>query len=688
MSPTVAPSTPPAAPLGTGAPACTIAVIGNPNTGKSTVFNGLTGARQHVGNYPGITVERKQGLCRFGDGVATVIDLPGTYSLSAASPDEEIVLRVLRGEAEEVPRPDSVICVVDASNLRRNLFLVSQVGETGLPVVVALNMMDEAEARGIRIDVAELSKRLGVPVIPTVATKGKGIEELKAAARAAASTVAPVPWPDKVLSAAGGAGGLRRLFDGGGEELRAAGLDPAGVEATTRYAFIDRLLEGVATKATQPRGYAVDAILTHRFFGLVIFVALMFGVFSSIYWLAAPLMDGIEGLFKLLSQWAGAKLEGREMVKALVTDGIIAGVGGVVVFLPQILILFFFIAVLEDTGYMARAAFLMDKVFSWTGMNGKCFVPMLSSFACAVPSILATRTIDDPKARLSTILVSPLMSCSARLPVYVLFISAFIAPRWGSLWAGAALFGMHVLGLAVAIPVALVINRLILKGTSIPFLLEMPPYRRPSLRNVLLRMWQSGREFIARAGTVIFAMSILIWAMLYFPHPPSVQERVTAELASRGVTDEAVVEREVKSAYLEQSLMGRGGKAVQPVFGPAGFDWKITVAVLAAFPAREVLVSTLGIIYASEEKEDDEAATQQALAQKLGEAAWPDGRKVYTPAVAAALMVFFAFCLQCMSTITVIAKESGWRWASFAFFYMTGLAWIGAVLTYQLGSRL
>ncbi len=683
----------------------TVAVAGNPNTGKSTLFNGLTGAGQQVGNYPGITVQRKTGRCRFGEREATVVDLPGTYSLAAASPDEEVVLDALTGHIEGTPKPDVVICVVDATNLRRNLFLVSQIAEVGVPLVVALNMTDEAEAMGIRIDARRLSERLGVPCVATVAARGLGLDELKAAVATALDSPGkfpPVAWPAAVLSAARTLGGngesLRLLFDvdsplvaarGMGasqsqahEALRAAGLDPLSIEASTRYAHIDRLIDGISTKAGPKRGYRADAVLTHRVWGLLIFAALMFVVFSSIYWIAQPAMDGIEALFKWLASAAGAKLASKPMLQSLVSNGIIGGVGSVIIFLPQILILFFFVAVLEDSGYMARAAFLMDKVFAWTGLNGKCFVPMLSSFACAVPAILATRTIDDPKARISTILVSPLMSCSARLPVYVLMIGAFVEPNYGALAAGAALFGMHVLGLAVAIPIAFVINRFLLKSKPLPFLLEMPPYRRPRAKGVFLRMWRSGWEFTARAGTVIFAFSIVIWALMYFPRPPEVRERVTAELAARGVTEEKAVEREVDSAYLNQSLLGRMGKGAQPVFAPCGFDWKITIAVLAAFPAREVLVSTLGILYASDEEDET------ALRAKLAAASWPDGKPVYTPAVAAAIMIFFAFCLQCMSTITVIAKEAGWKWAGFAFVYMTALAWVGAVAAYQIGSRL
>src|SRR5262245_61310119 len=686
-----------------------VAVIGNPNTGKSSLFNALTGIRQHVGNYPGITVERKEGVCRLENGDVTLVDLPGTYSLAALSADEQVIIEVLAGRRPEIPPPSAVICVVDASNLRRNLFLVSQVAETGLPIVVALNMVDEAKQRGIELEAAALSAKLGVPVVPTVAVRNEGMDELRRAIASVLRTpnrFPPVAWPPAVADArkivadaARAAGrecseadlsrflfdveppssfpGLVAARDGAYQVLQAGAHDPVSVEALLRYRHLDGLLDGAVKKTEPPTPatpYAIDRLFTHRVGGLLVFAALMFGVFASVYWIARPVMDGIEALFNVLGAWAGRVLEGHPMVQSLVVDGMIAGVGGVVVFLPQILILFLFVAVLEDSGYMARAAFLMDKVFSWTGLNGKSFVPMLSSFACAVPAIMTARTIEDPKARLSTILVSPLMSCSARLPVYVLMIGAFIEPKFGALWAGAALFAMHMLGLLVAIPIAFLINRFILKLRPLPFILEMPPYRRPAVASVVRRMYLSGKEFTIRAGTVIFAISIVIWALSYFPRPSALAAEVQKKVPA------AEAERAVKSAYLEQSILGRFGKAIQPVFAPAGFDWKTTVAVLAAFPAREVVVSTLGILYSAEEGEANAALKQQMI-----EAKWPDGRPVFTPAMAAAVMVFFAFCLQCGSTVAIMARESSWKWAGFAFAYMTTLAWIGAVATYQIG---
>lgn len=715
-----------------------IALVGNPNTGKSTLFNRLTGSHQSVGNYPGVTVHKTVGQMTLPGRAVDVIDLPGTYSLAAASLDERVVVDVLTGRLDDTPRPDAIVCVVDATNLRRNLFLVSQIAETGLPVVVALNMIDAADRLGIRIDAALLGHRIGLPMVPVVAKDGRGMDDLRAAiGKALEETNAPVavPWPsevrlaiesvrsaarfatgvppvdaavmrmlfdtDPVRGANGttGADGLAAAIEEARRHLREAGQDPVTVEAIERYRHIDALLDGVATKAEpalQARGYAIDRVLTHRVWGLLVFAGMMSVIFASIYWLASPLMDLVDLTFGALGMLLGGWLAPWPMLRSLVVDGMIAGVGGVIVFLPQILILFLFIGILEDSGYMARAAFLMDKVFAWCGLNGKSFVPMLSSFACAVPAIMSTRTIEDPKARLSTILVSPLISCSARLPVYVLMIGALIEPRYGMLWAGAALFAMHLLGLAVAIPMALFISRFLLHLKPMPFLLEMPPYRVPRFRDVGRRMLRSGRDFVLRAGTVIFAISILVWGLTYFPRPDSVRREVAAQAAAeRGIPvaqAEALLDTDLsphlRLAYMEQSYLGRAGRFVQPVFALAGFDWKITVGLLASFPAREVIVSTLGIVYNLSDEEAKAGADSPTLRKRLASTTWPDGRPVYTPIVALAVMVFFAFCMQCGSTVAIIGREAGWRWAAFTFFYMTVLAWVGAVATFQIGTAI
>ena len=710
------------------APVLHVALVGNPNTGKTTLFNRLTGARQKIGNYPGVTVEKKSGIWECGGSRVELVDLPGAYSLAASSPDERVSFDFLTGHLAGETSPDAVICVVDASNLVRNLFLASQIADLGLPLVIALNMSDAAEKSGIRVDAHLLSRHLGVPVVRTVATKGEGIESLeKAVVRAAGerACMAQVPWPEAVGRAVSylraglekegvrplSGGELRRvLFDrqsavldragvpagfdvapllsASRDILTAAGIQPLSAEALLRYEHIGRLTAGTVEfpeKRKRTWTERIDAVLTHRVWGLVIFAAMMFVVFQSIYAWAGPFMGWIEEFVAFVQARIAPLLEPWPVLQSLVIDGVIGGAGGVLVFLPQILILFFFISLLEDTGYMARGAFLMDKMFGWCGLNGKSFVPMLSSYACAIPGVLAARTIEDPRARLTTILVSPLMSCSARLPVYALMIGAFIEPSYGAGVAGFTLFAMHFVGLAVAVPVAWALNKFVLGTRPQPFLLEMPPYRVPRFRDILWRMWERAREFLVRAGTVIVAMTIIIWALVYFPRPESVREGIEAAAAAGS---SAQIDKRVDAAYIEQSYLARAGRLVQPVFAPAGFDWKITVGVLASFPAREVIIATLGTIYGIGSDVDEESGDLRKI---LASETWGEGprtgQRVFNVPVALAIMVFFALCLQCGATVAVMAKESNWRWALFAFAYMTFLAWAGAVLTYQVGAR-
>lgn len=680
---------------------------------------------------------------RLSGGEAEVIDLPGLYSLSAISADEMIVLDVLSGNASGEQAPDLVVFVVDAANLSRNLYLVSQVAELGVPAVIALNMWDAVEAAQTSIDLDKLSARLGIPVVPTVASKGKGVSDLKAAMDAAllnAPLPATVDWPQPVTDAVAclrrglnemgdvelADSSLRRLlFDVDGSQsttwlrhpeesmrkvaaarfhIEDGGFHPAHVESILRYEWLEGVLKGIHNATPVRRRSAsevVDDLLTHRVFGVVIFLAIMYVVFQSIYTLATPFMGWIEAGFSSLGDLVGASLAATPMLHSLVVNGIIAGVGGVLVFLPQIVILFVFITLLEDAGYMPRAAFLMDRLLGWCGLSGKSFVPMLSSYACAVPGVMAARTIQEPKARLTTILVCPLMSCSARLPVYVLLIGAFIEPVTGSAVAGLVLFGMHFVGLAVAVPVAFVFNRLVLRGKRMPFVLEMPPYRLPRFRDIAFRVWSRAREFVVRAGTIIFAMSMVIWALSYFPRDESVEQEVLAQEVQAIMTAEGVSEAEASASiaadsalsaavaaagdaeHLEQSYLGRLGHTLQPVFAPAGFDWRITVGVLASFPAREVIISTMGILY---NLGGDVAETDTNLVTALRAAKRADGTNVFTPLVAIAVMVFFALCSQCMATLATIARESNWRWATFTFVYMTALAWLGAVAVYQIGS--
>lgn len=722
-----------------------VALVGNPNTGKSTLFNRLTGLRQHIANYPGITVEKKSGLLRTGGIDLDLLDLPGCYSLTAVSNDERVVMDVLGGR-RGLQKPDLLVFVLDATNLKRNLLLVSQCAELGIPAVIALNQCDAAKRNGIRIDVNLLAKRLGVPVVETIATRGSGLVELKQAIVSALDTPSGLPkihWPDCIthgcgllragLQSAGSndltqaealrvlfdrdsvfASGVsdkacvKKLLDAAHSEIRESGLNPGSAEAVIHYRHLESLLEGVL-EASGPiaRSHdSIDALLLNRVWGTLIFLGVMYVVFQSLYSWAGPLMDLIDAGTSAMQDFVRPLLSTTPALQSLLCDGIIAGVGGVLIFLPQILILFFFIALLEDTGYMARAAFLVDKLFSWCGLNGRSFVPLLSSYACAIPGVMATRTLSDPKARLTTILMAPFMSCSARLPVYILLIGTFIEPLYGPLVAGAVLFAMHFVGLALALPLAWVLTRFFLKIKTQPFILEMPDYRVPTLRNISHRMWERGREFVLRAGTVILAFSILIWALLYFPRSPDVKEKTSqaflSELAGSHSAAEiqsalenpdsdisSALTHRIDSAYIEQSYLGCFGKAVQPIFDPAGFDWKITVGVLSSFPAREVIIATMGIIYNLGADVDEGSDDLRSVLQNEKWTSGPRmGEPVYTLPVVLGIMVFFALCMQCGATVAIIARELNWRWAAFSFFGMTTLAWVTAVLIYQISKLL
>ena len=707
-----------------------VALVGNPNTGKSTLFNALTGLRQRVGNYPGVTVARKSGTCDLGDGQKVeLVDLPGLYSLAAASPDEQVVIDALSGNIAGDRRPDAVVLVVDATNLLRNLFLASQVAELGRPVVIVLNQADVAKEQGLRIDTELLSRRLGgVPVVLSSAWKGEGILDVR---RAIASAVAKqtqvkrVVWPtniaaalaDVAVAAAADTGkpisdadAQRLLFDtnpttadrlgwtvaqrdktlrSARDRVRNSGYNPMAAEPLVHYAHLRVILEGVVTEGAGKAGRsaAVDRLLLHRFLGPVLFLGIMLGFFGSVFWLAKFPMEWIQSGVDWTKAVVAPQLDAYPMLQSLLADGIIGGVGAFLVFLPQILILFLFIGILEDSGYMARAAFIMDRLFSWCGLNGKSFVPLLSGFACAIPSLLSTRTIEDPKARLATAFVVPFMSCSARFPVYALMCAAFIGPLYGAGWQSIVMIGMHCVGLLFAVPTAFVLTRLVLKVKPQPFVLELPRYQMPKPRDVIWRMWQNAAEFVSKAGTVIFAITIIVWALSYFPRDASVAERIKA---ANPAASEEVVKAKLQAAYVEQSYMGRFGKAVQPIFDPLGFDWKITVGVLASFPAREVIVSTLGVTYSVGEGAE---ADSQHLRKAMQDAKWSEGPRAGTPifslAAVLALMVFFALCSQCGPTIATLAQETGgWKWAAGSFVYMTALAWLAGTAVYQVVIRL
>jgi ferrous iron transport protein B len=630
----------------------TIAIAGNPNAGKTTLFNALTGLKQKVANYPGVTVERKSGTW-VHDGVALhIIDLPGLYSLDASSIDEQIAREVLTGEYGAEARPDAVIAVVDATNLERNLYLVTQILELKIPVVIALTMIDVFEKHKHTLDAGKLSRMLGVPVVEVNSRTGRGIKELAAAAH---DSIGREPSVPRMLEAAGEVGD-NRIFG--------------------RYKFISDVVQSSVKHHDRDAHRVsdkIDGVLTHRFWGLFVLIALLLLIFQAIFsWATVPmdLMD--QGFGALGDGVRGVMPEG--MLTDLVVDGIIAGVGGILVFLPQILLLFLFISILEDTGYMSRAAFLLDRLMSRVGLHGKAFLPLISSFACAIPGIMATRTIEDHRDRFATIMIAPFMSCSARLPVYTLMIAAFFGGQmiFGVISLGAVIMlAMYALGMLAAVIVAAVLKRTLLKSPPPPFIMELPPYRMPSVRTVLTNMIERAWIFVKRAGTVILAISIILWALTYFPREV---QPVTAD------------EKAVESTQLENSFAGQLGHAIEPAIQPLGFDWKIGVALIASFAAREVLVSTLSIIYNVGSEADEESET---LVSAIRDAKRPDGTLVWTPLTAVTLMVFFVLAMQCMSTVAVVRRETNsWRWTGFMVGYMTVLAYAAAFVTYQGGKLL
>lgn len=787
-----------------------VALVGNPNTGKSTLFSALAGVRQRVGNYPGVTVEKKIGHMESAGRRFALVDLPGTYSLAPRSPDEMVAVDVLLGRQADSPVPDAVLCIVDASNLERNLYLVSQVLELGLPTVIALNMVDIAELRGVKIDVPQLSGRLGIPVIEVQANRRRGIEKLKSALVEAIGRPLPPrksPLPPVVQQevarleewigshaangngrngsngsttkakrddshAANGHGQSARdgnqrwprylierlLLDTNGyleksglplngheqnghspaatlqAELHAeltaarrrladAGCSVTAIEAIARYEWIGGILD---SGVTRPRDRSatmtdrIDRVLTNKLWGTLVFLLVMLAVFSSIFIAAKPIMDLIDAGNGWLQDRVEAVLPAGAL-NSLLVKGLMGGVGSVIDFLPQILFLFFFIAVLEDCGYMARAAYLMDKLMVRVGLSGKSFIPLLSSFACAIPGVMATRVIENRRDRLTTILVAPLMSCSARLPVYVLLIGAIIPPLHyfhGILGLqGLTLFVMYLVGPLTAVVVALLLKKTLLRGATPPFVMELPPYKIPSARVVLHRMVERGWAFILRAGTLIVAVAVVVWALLYFPHDPTAvandlrvhRESLQRQLAAVSAAPADAPRRDflrqelrrfnnseervklADGAYQRQSWLGRMGRTIEPAVRPLGWDWRLGCAAIASFPAREVVLGTLGVIYNLGRDVDlDKAEGQTQLERQLRNATWDEsGRPVFTVPVALSVMVFFALCAQCAATLVIIKRETNsWRWPIFTFTYMTVLAYLGAFATYHIGTWL
>lgn len=626
-----------AAPATADARALRVGLLGSPNSGKTTLFNALTGLRARVGNYPGVTVERREGEAEVDGRRLVVIDLPGTYSLEPISPDEAVVARVLAGDVPGVPAPDAVLVTADACSLERSLLFVGQVLRLGLPTCLAVTMTDELHARGGRLDLARLSAALGVPVVGVVGHRGLGVAELR---RLLAH---PERWSRPVVP------------------------PPADVGARAGWADSVTARALPARPAPDRRTARIDAVVLHPLWGTLLFAAVMVVFFQLIFAWAEPAMNAIEAA---VSSAQGATREAlpRGLLADFLANGLLAGVGSVVVFLPQILILFGVLYLLEDLGYMARAAFVVDRAMGRIGLEGRAFVALLSSYACAVPGIMATRTIPSPRNRLVTILVAPLMTCSARLPVYALLIGAFVPARavWGPIGLrGLVLLGLYVLGAATAVAAAAVLKRTLVPGEGLPFYLELPPYRVPPLRLWLLQVWSAARAFLRRAGTIILVVSIVLWGLLSFPRveaPSGASESEAARLA------------------VERSAAGRLGRAIEPAIAPLGFDWKIGVGLVASLAAREVIVATLAQVYAI--SGDDEGSLRDAIRADRDPRT---GRPLFTPATVAALLVFFVFALQCTSTLAVMRRETNsWRWPAFAFGYLFVLAWSASFLAHRL----
>ena len=734
----------------------TVVLTGNPNCGKTTLFNALTGLRGRVGNYAGVTVERKEGSLTGADArfPVTLLDLPGTYSLSPQSPDEQIARDILFQRVADVPAPDLVVVVVDASNLQRNLYFATQVIELGHPTLLTLNMVDVARDQGHDIDTDALSKALGVPVIPMVASQGEGLEPLRHFIRSQASSPGTrhvIPREFNELPEAFGREAqaietaLERHFphrsrlaaaeallllsderalptdktntDGNTNgntantrypsalieqvlsarrRLEAAGVDWRSTAIEARYARLFAIEQHVTRETPPPDELLsdrIDRVVTHRVWGPLIFVTVMALMFQSIFWLAKYPMDGIEATVDALAQWVGSSMPPGDL-NDLITRGAIAGVGSVVIFLPQICLLFLFIGLLEDTGYMSRAAFLMDRLMSRVGLHGKSFIPMLSSFACAIPGIMATRTIETRQDRLATILVAPLMSCSARLPVYTVLIAACIPQRNG--WPGLTLLMMYLLGIAGALGMAWIFKKTLLRGEPPMLILELPPYKRPMLGAVLRQMWDRSKLFLKRAGTVILGINILLWFLATYPRSSELQQefdqrhaqwKQAASNPPTSAESETLkrLDQEEAGEKLRQSFAGRLGRAIEPALKPLGFDWKIGIGIVTSFAAREVFVSTLSVVY----NVGGDSENTASLAEVMKSERRDDGRKTYTPLTGLTLMVFYVFAMQCVSTVAVVRRETNsWKWPLFQTVYMTSLAWILAFLTYQVGTRL
>ena len=711
-----------------------IAILGNPNSGKSTLFNALTGLRQKVGNYPGVTVEKKTGICDLPSGMrAEIIDLPGSYSLHPASPDERIVRDVLLGLQRGTPPPDLIVFLVDATSLDRHLNLALQVIELGRPLVLALNMMDSARAQGLAIDLAALERNFGVPVIGISASKGEGLGHLRRLMqreiepstrrfrqrpahlqRVLDRLEARLPRHELLPERARHDFALALLLDDGEDDALARATTPDVLDdAHTLARRLDQLSPGWRSDDVENRFEAIrevlsaavvapgerrdrrrdsiDRVLTHKVWGPVLFVLLMGAVFQSVFAWAQPIMDLIDSLVR----GVGSVLEGAMAagpLRSLLVDGIVAGVGTILTFVPQIAILFFFLCVLEDTGYMARAAFIMDRIMGRVGLSGRAFIPLLSSFACAIPGIMATRTIDNRRDRITTIIIAPFMSCSARLPVYALLIGAFIPNVWVGFVTlpGIVLFSMYFLGIAAAIVVAALLKRTVLRGGRPLYVMELPPYRMPSWRSIVLTVRERSWLFVKNAGTVILAITVVLWFLASYPRGgadlKALETRHATAVAAGDQPGAKLLERRMAGLTLEQSFAGRVGRYLEPAIAPLGFDWRIGVGLVTSFAAREVMVSTLATVFNLGNAGQDMVPLRQSLREAIDPRT---GRKAYSPLMAVSLMVFFVLACQCMSTVAVARRETNsWRWPIFMLVMMNVLAWLVSFAVYQGGRAL
>jgi len=611
-----------------------IALVGNPNSGKTALFNALTGSRQKVANYAGVTVERKEGVLTAPSGrQIRVLDLPGTYSLRARSPDEAVTRDAVLGKLAGEDAPQALVCVADATNLRLVLRLALELKQVGRPFVLALNMFDIAQRQGLRIDVERLSTEIGAPIVTTVATRKRGLPELL----------------DKVEA----------LVDRQTLTADNAWHEPSPAEIRAAHAEAQRIFKACVKPPERPDTVTgkIDGVLLHPVAGLVILLGLLFVMFQAVFTWATPAMDGIDAGFAALIELTNASLP-KGLLTSFIADGLIAGVGSVLVFLPQILILFFFILLLEDSGYMARAAFLMDKIMGGAGLHGRAFIPLLSSFACAIPGIMSTRVIDNRQDRLTTILVAPLMTCSARIPVYTLIIGAFIPQQtvWGVLsLQGLVMFGLYASGIISALLVSFVIRRIFWRGAVEPFMMELPTYRWPEPRNVLMNLWTRARIFMSRAGRIILPLMVLVWVLSTFPYPPE------------GATGPAI----------DYSIAGRIGQFLAPLMAPIGFNWQMTVALIPGMAAREVAVAVLGTVYAVGGEDGETGALSTLL------------KNQWSLASALSFLAWYVFAPQCLPTLGVVKRETNsWVWPTIMFVYMVSLAYIAAFITYHVAVAL